>query len=139
MKKQYGQSHPMTDPALKSLLHRMEPHIAQSFTVEQLLALRRVVGLRGGRLHSVDARTTVKLPFLPWTFYVVFLAGQNKRMLSESEKTIAVGMLLLVITCLLMMLTIFGILIIYLLKSWIGINVFEDFSLGLLSWLNSRL
>jgi hypothetical protein len=96
-----------------------------------------VVGLRNGRLHSVDARTTVKLPFLPWTFYLVFLAGKNRRSLSNSEKSAATGMLLLLITCFFMLFTVAVMLVLYLLKSWLGINLFENFSLGLSAWFDS--
>ncbi|BFT31331.1 hypothetical protein D210916BOD24_25070 [Alteromonas sp. D210916BOD_24] len=130
--------HPIHDPAVKNLLQRMDKSVAESFTLEQLLALRRVVGLRGGRIHSVDARTTVKLPFLPWSFYLVFLAGKNRRSLSEHEKTIATSMLLLLITAVFMVLTLIGLVIIYLLKSWLGINIFEGFSLGVMDWLKSQ-
>lgn len=137
MRKRVKKVHPLNDPAIKNLLQRMEPHIAHSFSLEQLHALSRVVGLRNGRLHSVDARTTVKLPFLPWTFYLVFLAGKNRRSLSNSEKSAATGMLLLLITCFCMLFTVAVMLVLYLLKSWLGINLFENFSLGLIAWVDS--
>ena len=129
--------HPVDDPAVKSLLKRMDPNIANSFTIEQLVALRRVVGLRGGRLHSIDVRTTVKLPFLPWSFYAVFVAGKNRRDLSQGEKHIAIGMCLLIITVSLLTVCLVGLLMVYLLKSWLGINIFESFSLGIWDWFKN--
>ena len=137
MSKSNETSHPMHDPAVKSLLQRMEPHIAESFSVEQLMALGRVVGLRGGRLHSVDLRTTIKLPFVPWSFYVVLLTGRNRRSLTAKEKSIAAGTLLLIITLTFMLLSLLGVVIIYLLKSWLGIDLFQGFSLGLYDWFRS--
>jgi hypothetical protein len=137
MKKTNQEQHPVDDPAVKSLLKRMDPNIANSFSIEQLVALRRVVGLRGGRLHSVDVRTTVKLPFLPWSFYAVFVAGKNRRALSQGEKNIAIGMLLLIITLSLLTVCLIGLLVVYLLKSWLGINIFESFSFGVWDWFKN--
>ncbi|WP_421132324.1 hypothetical protein [Alteromonas sp. A079] len=137
MKKTNQDQHPVDDPAVKSLLKRMDPNIANSFTIEQLVALRRVVGLRGGRLHSVDVRATVKLPFLPWSFYAVFVAGKNRRDLSQGEKNIAVGMFLLIITLSLLIVCLIGLLVVYLLKSWLGINIFESYSFGVWDWFKN--
>ena len=129
--------HPTDDPAVKSLLKRMDPSIAGSFSLEQLMELRRVVGLRGGRLHSIDARTTVKLPFVSWSFYLVFLAGKNRRPLTDREKAIAAGTLILVITGVLFVVSLIGLLALYLLKSWLGINLFDSYSTGIWSWFKS--
>jgi len=131
------QSHPMHDPTVKRLMQRMEPHIAQSFTIEQQMALARVVGLRGGRVHSVDLRATVKFPFLPYSFYLVFLAGRNKRPLTAKEKAIAAASLFLIATLTVMILSLLGLVVIYLLKSLLGIDLFEGFSLGLYDWFKS--
>ncbi|GFD89904.1 hypothetical protein KUL152_21300 [Tenacibaculum sp. KUL152] len=137
MSKSSEQSHPMHDPTVKSLMQRMEPHIAQSFTIEQQLALARVVGLRGGRVHSIDMRATVKFPFLPWSFYLVFLAGKNRRPLTAKEKAIAAASLFLIATLTVMILSLLGLVALYIIKSLLGINLFESFSLGLFDWLKS--
>ncbi|MFS1702828.1 hypothetical protein [Alteromonas sp. AMM-1] len=138
-KKQQYNLHPSQDPALKSLLTRLGPDIANSFNTEQLMALSRVVGLRGGRIHSIDIRTTMQVPFLPWSFYWVFLVGKNRRQLTPKEKAIAVGMLVLCVTCFLMVCVALALVVLYILKSWFGINLIENYSLGLWDWLQASL
>lgn len=137
MSKNSEQSHPMHDPGVKSIMQRMEPHIAQSFTLEQQMALARVVGLRGGRVHSVDLRATVKFPFLPYSFYLVFLAGRNKRPLTAKEKMIAAASLFLIATLTVMVLCLLGLFVVYLIKSLLGIDLFDNVSLGLFDWFKS--
>lgn len=137
MSKNSEQSHPMHDPSVKSIMQRMEPHIAQSFTLEQQMALARVVGLRGGRVHSVDLRATVKFPFLPYSFYLVFLAGRNKRPLTAKEKMIAAASLFLIATLTVMVLCLLGLFVVYLIKSLLGIDLFDNVSLGLFDWFKS--
>jgi hypothetical protein len=127
----------MHDPGVKSIMQRMEPHIAQSFTLEQQMALARVVGLRGGRIHSVDLRATVKFPFLPYSFYLVFLAGRNKRPLTAKEKMIAAASLFLIATLTVMVLCLLGLFVVYLIKSLLGIDLFDNVSLGLFDWFKS--
>lgn len=137
MSKNSEQSHPMHDPSVKRIMQRMEPHIAQSFTLEQQMALARVVGLRGGRVHSVDLRATVKFPFLPYSFYLVFLAGRNKRPLTAKEKMIAAASLFLIATLTVMVLCLLGLFVVYLIKSLLGIDLFDNVSLGLFDWFKS--
>ncbi len=137
MSKNSEQSHPMHDPSVKRIMQRMEPHIAQSFTLEQQMALARVVGLRGGRIHSVDLRATVKFPFLPYSFYLVFLAGRNKRPLTAKEKMIAAASLFLIATLTVMVLCLLGLFVVYLIKSLLGIDLFDNVSLGLFGWFKS--
>jgi len=114
-----------------NLLKRMDSDIIGSFTPKQLNAIRSAINIREWRTHSVDFRPTLAFPFLPWNFYIVFLFGVNRRSLSTSEKVIAATMFLLVIFITGMIL--FGLLflILYLFKSWLGINFFSNSSLGL--------
>lgn len=63
------------DPVLKRIFVRIPPAVAQTFSDEQLQALR--IGLLQGptRKHAIDVRFT--LPIL--RFYFVILAGKEKR------------------------------------------------------------
>ena len=118
------------DPALSRLLGKMDPEIAATFTIEQLNELSSSLRLERWKKHRIDLRPTLVFPFLPWSFYMVFLAGKNRRHLSSSEQVMAAGMLLLVLVF--MGITVFGfiIIIIYLLKSALGIDIFPGQSLG---------
>jgi len=118
-------------PALIRLLSQMPTEVAGSFSDEQLDALQEAIKDRAWKGHTIDIRPTFVLPFLPWSFYLVFLFGRNKRHLSSSEQNIA-------IVAFLTSLLIFGIgvlgfilVILYIIKSALGIDIFEDSSLGL--------
>lgn len=114
-----------------NLFKGMDSGVVESFTPKQLDAIKSAINIREWRTHNVDFRPTLALPFLPWNFYVVFLFGVNRRGLSTSEKFVAAVMFLFVIF--ITGLTLFGLifLVLYLFKSWLGIDIFPDSSLGL--------
>lgn len=116
---------------LNNLLKGMDKSVADSFSPEQLKALKNAINIREWRTHSVDFRPTLALPFVPWSFYVVFLFGVNKRSLSTSEKFMATAVFLFIV--LVMGMTVFGLvfIILYLIKSWLGIDIFPSNSLGI--------
>ena len=121
-------------PAIKKLLSRMPEEVASSFTDEQLTYLLTAVGSRGWGKHKIDFRGTFKLPFYQWRYYYVILAGRNHRELSRQEKRTS-----LLITAVLSSVFIFfsaglGLLVLYLIKSALGIDLFSGFSLGIWSW-----
>jgi hypothetical protein len=116
---------------VNQLLGKMDKPIADSFTYQQRKALQKVISTRDWQNHNVDFRPTLALPFLPWNFYIVFLFGINKRGLLPAERFMATTMFLLI-------LFFFGLFVIgcvfvilYLVKSWLGIDIFPDSSLGL--------
>jgi hypothetical protein len=129
------QQHPGDDPAIQRLLSRMPDAIAKSFSTEQLFGLREAIGVRGGRLHSVDIRPTLKFPFVPRSFYVVFLMGKDRRKLSSQEKYTAALMLLAFSMSFVLGLALLATLFLYLIKSALGINLFEGYSLGVWDWI----
>ena len=116
---------------LNNLLKGMDESVVASFTPEQLNALRNAINIREWRTHSVDFRPTLALPFIPWNFYIVFLIGVNRRYLSSSERLVAAAMFLLVIFIVGMILVGLIFLILYLFKSWLGIDIFSNNSLGI--------
>lgn len=121
-------------PAIKKLLSRMPEEVSKSFTDEQLTHLLTAVGSRGWGKHKIDFRGTFKLPFFHWRYYYVVLAGKNYRELSRQEKRAS-----LFITAMLSSIFIFfcaglGLLVLYLIKSALGIDLFPGFSLGIWSW-----
>lgn len=126
--------HPKEDPAVQNLLKRMPEGIANSFSTEQLIGLRHSLGIRGGRAHSIDIRPTLKLPFVPWSFYFVFLLGKDKRRISENEKLVAVALFLLVLLLFGFGLFAVCLIILYLVKSALGIDLFEGYSTGFWDW-----
>ena len=122
------------EPAIKSMLSRMPENVADTFNEEQLSHLLTAIGSRSWGKHALDLRGTFKIPFYPWRFYYVFLMGKNHRELSRKEKQIslltrAIALSLFLIVCVLL-----GLLVLYLVKSALGIDLFPNFSLGIWGW-----
>ncbi|MBQ4810200.1 hypothetical protein J8M20_02585 [Pseudoalteromonas luteoviolacea] len=116
---------------VKQLLSKMDPDVAASFSYKQRKALQKVINTRDWNNHKIDFRPTLALPFLPWSFYFVFLGGVNKRSLSSAERvTAAIAFLT---TLLIVGFILLGIVfvVLYLFKSWLGIDFFPDESLGI--------
>lgn len=116
---------------VKKLLSGMEKSVADSFTYEQRKALQKSITTQDWRQHNVDFRPTLALPFLPWSFYLVFLVGVNRRGLLPAERFIAFTMLLFIMFLISLLVVGCAFVLIYLLKSWLGIDLFPNESLGI--------
>ena len=122
------------DPAVKSLLDRMPTEVASSFTEDQLSHLHSALGARSWKKHSVDIRSTFPIPFAKSRIYFVLLMGRNRRDLTRREKQISAFTFALFIAAFIGASTLFGLLVLYLIKSALGINLFKGFSLGIWTW-----
>ena len=116
---------------INQLLNGMEKSVADSFTVEQRKALQKSINNQDWHQHNVDFRPTLALPFVPWSFYLVFLVGINRRGLVPIERFIAFTMFLFVIFIIGLTVTGCALVLIYLLKSWLGMDLFPNESLGI--------
>ncbi|AOT08930.1 hypothetical protein [Pseudoalteromonas luteoviolacea] len=115
---------------VKQLLGKMDPEVAASFTYKQRKALDKVINTRGWNNHKIDFRPTLAFPFLPWSFYIVFLGGVNKRSLNSTERFTAAMVFVTALTIVGMMVLGLVFVILYLIKSWLGIDLFPNESLG---------
>lgn len=120
---------------LDNLLRSMDKTIADSFSYKQRKAMSKSLNNQEWGKHKVDFRPTIAVPFVPRSFYVVFIAGTNRRGLSNSEKVISFLMLLLVLFVGGILAVCFALIGIYIVKSWIGIDLFPNESLGLWSYI----
>lgn len=125
----------ISDPAVRRLLNRMPEVVQESFSEEQLIHLKVAIGARQGGRHTVDFRGVVK--FFKYRYYFVFLAGRNRRELNENEKKVAWIFQVVLISTFTFVSIIVIALILYLVKSALGINLFEGFSLGIWHWFKS--
>tara|TARA_B100002049_G_C15952520_1_gene321072 strand:- start:244 stop:657 length:414 start_codon:yes stop_codon:yes gene_type:complete len=129
--------HPVREePNIQHVLERMPKKAADSFSDEQLSYLNMALAGRQWGSHKVDLRGTVSV--LRSRYYFVFLAGRDKRDLSRIESRIgkmAIATAIAVFVCVSML---FGLTLLYILKSWLGINLFESFSLGLWDWIKAN-
>ncbi len=125
------------EPAIEKILSRMPEEIADSFSDEQLVQLKSAIGSREWGKHRIDFRGTFPVPFFKSRIYYVFLMGRNYRNLSRQEKVIsaftiaAFTMLFIVFSVLL------GLLVLYLIKSALGIDIFKNFSFGIWTWFKA--
>lgn len=120
------------NPFEKGLMDRLPSELRSSFSSEQIAALEIAFGARKWGKHSVDLRGT----FNVWRsrFYFVVLLGRNQRQLSQREVRISLMVKSLLLTTFIGFSTLLGLLVLYLLKSAAGIDIFPGFSLGIWGW-----
>jgi hypothetical protein len=120
------------DPIVRRILEQLPRQSRDSFTDEQLLAMKTAFGARRWFKHPLDLRGSVKL--WRWRFYYVILAGSEKRSLTPRERRLARLSNLAVAAGLAGLTLVTGLIGLYLLKSALGIDLMPGFSLGVWSW-----
>ncbi|WP_415893530.1 3-phosphoshikimate 1-carboxyvinyltransferase [Neptuniibacter sp. PT8_73] len=114
------------------LMQRLPVDIKDSFTKEQINALKVAFGARKWGKHPVDLRGTINI--WTWRYYFVFLLGRNRRSLSRRERQINLMVKTALTFTFILFSTLLGLLILYLVKSAAGIDLFPGFSLGIWGW-----
>tara|TARA_Y100000034_G_C6858135_1_gene390248 strand:+ start:325 stop:738 length:414 start_codon:yes stop_codon:yes gene_type:complete len=125
------------DPVITRLLEKMPKKVASSFNEEQLSHLRNAIGAREWGKHKLDVRGTVK--FFKWRYYYVILAGRNRRSLSEKEVKVARVLTASIVSTFITFAVLLGLIVIYLIKSALGINLIDGWSLGLWTWFKANV
>jgi hypothetical protein len=120
-------------------LGKISANIQSRFSSEQLIALKVGFGAREWGKHKVDVGGSFS--FFRWRYYHVFLTGRNQRPLSRraDELTTLATAFLLAMLGTIAVLT--SLLILYLIKSalGIGIDIFPNFSLGIWGWFKVNI
>lgn len=129
--------HIENDPTILNFLEKMPAPVAASFSEEQLSHILTVIASRGWGKHNIDYRGTFKLPLYQWRFYYVILLGKNYRELSRKEKQLSIFTLSIISLIFLLFSTIVGLLILYLIKSALGINILNNYSFGIWDWFRN--
>lgn len=124
------------DAFIEGLKDRLPADLRETFSAEQLAALKVAFGARQWGRHPVDVRGTLKL--WRWRYYFVVLAGRNRRELSRLEEDLSRLMKATLILGFLTFSTLIGLLVLYLAKSALGIDLFPDFSLGIWGWFKGE-
>jgi hypothetical protein len=125
-----------TDPVITKLLDKVPSEMRGSFSDAQLVALKVALGGRTWGAHAVDARWTLK--WWRWQYYFVFLAGRNRRVLTDREQTIQRLAMATVLAVVLTIGSVLGVLILYLVKSALGIDLIPGFSFGVWGWFQEE-
>lgn len=121
-----------SDPVVTKLLDKVPADMRGSFSDEQLLALKIALGGRSWGTHAVDARWTLK--WWRWQYYFVFLAGRNRRGLTDRERKIQRLSMAIFLTGFLLVSALVGIFVLYIVKSALGIDLIPGYSFGVWDW-----
>ena len=84
-----------TDPFLRLMYSRMSPGAKDLFSAIQIDEIKRAFSARAFGSHAVEFRRSIRL--FGQAYYVVFLAGRERRSRSQTGATIPGTLLLLVI------------------------------------------
>ncbi|WOT06161.1 hypothetical protein [Shewanella youngdeokensis] len=125
------------DTRVNKALQNMPLVHAQSYTETQLRYLRLALIGNQWQQHFIDQRGTFYFPFIGWRFFYVLLLGKNKRALNRKEKHLSLFIFFVLVLLFMVICISMGLLLLYLLKSALGIDLFEESSLGLWDWFNS--
>lgn len=125
------------DPFIEGLKRRLPEELRESFSDAQLEALRGVFGARSWVKHKVDLRGTLKL--FGDRYYFALLAGRNKRGHLRADEQLSLTAKAALATLFLLVSTLVGLIVLYLIKSALGINLLPNFSLGLWDWFKTNL
>jgi hypothetical protein len=125
-----------SEPVITKLLDKVPADMRGSFSIEQLLALKVALGGRTWGAHAVDARWTLK--WWRWQYNFVVLAGRNRRVLADREQHIQRLAMATALAVFLTFSTVVGILVVYLVKSALGIDLIPGFSFGVWGWFKGE-
>lgn len=124
-------------PRLQALLNKMPQDVATSYTKVQLLHLEHALSQKGAKL-PVDIRGKLSVPFTTRRFFFVLLVGKEKREISRREYNVKRSTVILCLLIMIVASSLFGLLVLYLIKSAMGINIIEHFSLGIWGWFKAK-
>ena len=116
----------------QELRQKLPATTADSFTEEQIQDLYRIFGEAKWKRHPVDVRAT--LGIWRWRYYITLVAGRDKRTLTRREQQIGLVIKILLLLGFAGSSTLLGLLLIYLGKSGMGIDVIPNFSFGIWGW-----
>lgn len=122
-----------TDPFIKRILDRMPFEKRDSFTEDQLIALKMVLSSQKWGRHPLDIRGGIS--FWRWSYYYVLIGGKETRALTRRQEQVTRKAYAFFILGFFVFSTILGLVTLYLLKSALGINILPETSLGFWGWL----
>lgn len=85
--------------------------------------------------QPVDIRKS--FPFFGKRYFFVFLAGKDRRRLPRDKFSLSEYLVLVMVVLLILSMASLSVLALYLLKSAVGIDIFQDYSFGIWDWFKS--
>lgn len=132
-----------SDEAFFERLFSMLPSdVAQSFNGDQLKAIASAFGTRRWRHHAVDLRWLI--PLLGRSYYLILLAGTERRSRQRRLRDRLLHPIISIGNGIFATVFFAGILFsvlvfLYIFKSFLGIDLFSDFSLGVMPIIEQQL
>lgn len=125
-------------PQMRRFIAALPKDVAKAFNAAQLDAIEAaLLHSNKPKKHHLDIRFVFALPFIKRRFYSVFLLGIDKRDFGSREAELFDQLYVLCGTLVILVFTAFGLASLYLVKSLLGIDLFDGMSLGIVEWLNS--
>lgn len=123
--------------AVAQFYYALNQETEQSLTDAQKVAIEQAVDATGlVAKHRIDIRKT--FPWFGKRYYFVLLSGLDRRASSRhGESRIWMYLIVSLITLLSVGCIALALLALYLLKSAMGIDLFDNFSLGIWDWFKS--
>ena len=113
-------------------ISRITPEIKASFTPAQMAAIREaLVAQNDSQKHALDVRGTIPLFFTK--YYFVLFAGKDRRRTTLDKEAkrinkvplpIRIALYGMVLSTVIVSFSLLGLAIMYLVKSWLGIDIF---------------
>ena len=125
------------NPHIQALLGKLPNAQRDSFSDEQPLALKVALGARKWGKHAFDIRSTFGV--WRWRYYFVIIGGREHRQLTRQEVQIGLIAKAVFLFSFLVFSCLFGLLVLYLVKSAMGIDLFPGYSLGIWSWFKENM
>lgn len=121
---------------LEKFFERIPENISDSLTTDQRIAIESAVNQQWAS-HPIDIRHS--FGFWRWRYFFVFLAGRDRRALTRRQERFFTLAEFYLLIGFLALSTVLGLLVLYLIKSWLGIDVFPNFSFGVWDWFNANV
>jgi len=122
--------HIRQDPFVNGLINRLPEEQKGAFTDDQLLALKVALSGKKWGKHAFDMRGVVGI--WSWHYYYVVIGGREKRTLTRQELRAARLVQALFLLGFLFFATLIGLLVLYLIKSAVGIDLFPGSHLDII-------
>ncbi|MBA8196843.1 hypothetical protein HVZ23_03220 [Citrobacter freundii] len=120
-------------PVIERFYAQLDEKISQGLTTEQKDGVEKaVLAITLGSRHQVDIRRS--FPFFGRRFYLVFLFGRDLRHWHRRESTLSNILIALLLLFVVLFVTCCVLLTLYMIKSALGIDVFQNFHVGIWDW-----
>ena len=120
-------------PVIERFYAQLDEHISEGLTPEQKGGIEKaIVASTLASRHRIDIRRS--FPFFGKRFYLVFLFGRDLRQRHRQESTLSTMLLTFLLLLGTLFVTCCVLLTLYMIKSALGIDVFQHFHVGILDW-----